>query len=119
MMRHLIRLIKATRYSAHGIKALWRKEQAFRLEIVLSVILTPIIFSLPIASLLKLALILLLFLVLVVEAINSALEVIVDRISLEIHEQSKIAKDMGSAAVALVVLMNLGTWLYVAFLVLH
>jgi diacylglycerol kinase (ATP) len=58
----------------------------------------------------------LLMLILVVETINSAIETVVDRISLERHVQSRIAKDMGSAAVGLVILMNVVTWIYVLFL---
>ena len=49
-------------------------------------------------------------LLLVVEVLNSALENIVDRISLDIHPQSKVIKDMGSAAVGLTILMNLIAW---------
>lgn len=106
------RILHAIRYSIDGLKTLWKNEQAFRQEFYLSIILLPIIYFLPVASLLKIILILLLFLLFVVETLNTAIETIVDRISLEIHEQSKIAKDMGSAAVCLVLIMNVIAWIY-------
>ena len=69
-----------------------------------------------IATPVKLLLGLLLLSLLAVEILNSALEAVVDRISLETHEQSKIAKDMGSAAVCIVILMNIITWVYAIYL---
>lgn len=112
------RLFRAVLHSIDGVKASWQEEQAFRQEIYASIILLPIIFYLAIPSVFKLALILLLLLLLVVETLNSAIETIVDRISLEIHIQSKMAKDMGSAAVSMVIIMNVFAWIYVVFWVL-
>jgi diacylglycerol kinase (ATP) len=110
------RLVKATLNTLEGIKALWMNEKAFQQEIYLSVLLIPIIFLVKSPSTLKLVLVLLLLLLLAVETLNSALETIVDRISLEYHPQSKIAKDMGSAAVGIVILMNIVAWVYVIFI---
>jgi diacylglycerol kinase (ATP) len=109
------RLLRATKHSLAGIKALWQHEQAFRLEIILGAILLPLIFFPAFAALQKMILSLLFLLLLVVEALNSALEAVVDRISLEPHPQSKIAKDMASAAVALVIFMNVLAWVFVLF----
>ena len=106
------RLYRATKNTIDGLKILWCKEQAFRQEIYVSIILIPIIFFLSISPTLKLLLILLLFFLLLVETINSAIEVIIDRISLDINPQSKMAKDMGSAAVAIAILMNMIAWVY-------
>jgi len=65
---------------------------------------------LPVSRLEKLALIAVLVLVLMVELINSALETVVDRISMERHPLSKNAKDLGSAAVCLALLVAVATW---------
>jgi diacylglycerol kinase (ATP) len=65
---------------------------------------------LPLSALNKLALIAVLVLVLIVELLNSALEAVVDRISLERHPLSKNAKDFGSAAVCLALLLAAATW---------
>ena len=106
------RLIRATRNTLDGIKVLWRNERSFRQELYLSVIVLPMIIFMNISSLLKLLLGLLLLLLLTVETLNSALEAVVDRISLETHVQSKMAKDMGSAAVGIVIVMNIIAWVY-------
>lgn len=107
--------VKALKNTFQGILALWKNEQAFRLEIYLSLILTPIIFMLSIPVFLKLILALLLLFLLLIEALNSAIEAVVDRISLEIHPQSGLAKDMASAAVGIAILMNILVWVYAAY----
>lgn len=105
----------ALKNSFAGIKALWQNEQAFRIEIYLFVLLIPIILLIPVPFSYKLALALLFILWLVTETINSAIETIIDRISLEFHEKSKIAKDLGSAAVFMVIIMNILAWCYVIY----
>jgi diacylglycerol kinase (ATP) len=71
--------------------------------------------SLPVSAFQKLVLVGVLVLVLIVEIINSALEAVVDRISLERHPLSKNAKDLGSAAVALSILLATMTWVVVLY----
>lgn len=111
----LKRLQSALCYSLAGLAAAYRNEQAFRLEVLLALILIPLATVLPVSSVGKAILIASVFLVLVVELLNSALEATVDRISLEQHELSKRAKDIGSAAV-LLSLVNLAlVWLLVIF----
>jgi len=106
------RLLNALKNSFDGLKAQWRHERAFRQELLVCIITIPVLLLLNVAAMLKLLLMVLLLLLLVVETINSAIETIVDRISLERHEKSKIAKDLGSAAVGLTILMNLLAWGY-------
>ncbi len=106
------RLFRAAKNSVDGLKVLW-VEEAFRLEVIILLIALPVIFFLPVTGSLKLLLLLLLILLLVVEAINSAIEAIIDRISLDYHPQSRKAKDIGSAAVLLVLIMNVIAWIYV------
>lgn len=95
----LSRVLDASKYSWLGYKAAFKNEAAFRQELFLGTILLPvaIIFS---ESSLELALLLgSLFLVLIVELLNSGVEAVVDRISDEQHELSGRAKDLGAAAV--------------------
>ncbi len=100
-------------YSADGLRAAFRHETAFKQEVLLAAVLIPLALWLPASHIGKALMIGSVLLVLIVELFNSAIEAIVDRISLERHELSKRAKDIGSAAV-LLSLVNLGLiWLFV------
>ena len=93
------RIIKAARCSMQGFAASWRHESAFRQESVLALLSVPAAAWLA-TSLSQFALLVSVWcLVLVVELLNSAIESLTDRVSLERHELSGRAKDMGSAAV--------------------
>jgi diacylglycerol kinase (ATP) len=109
------RIINAMKYSIEGFKAAWEHEHAFRQELLMVIIGTVIALSLPISAFQRLFLICVLLLVLIVELINSAIEAIVDRISLERHPLSKRAKDIGSAAVMLAMLIAAAAWAVVLF----
>ncbi|HEX8615306.1 MAG TPA: diacylglycerol kinase [Telluria sp.] len=111
----LKRIVAATGYSIDGFKSAWASEHAFRQELCMVVIGTIIAVVLPISSFQKLFLIAVLVLVLIVELINSAIEAIVDRVSLERHPLSKNAKDFGSAAVMLAVMIAVASWAVVLF----
>jgi diacylglycerol kinase (ATP) len=113
--RGIARLLAACRNTWDGLSWAWRSEAAFRQEVVVIAIATVVALLLPVSSFQKLVLVGVLVLVLIVEIINSAIEAIVDRISLERHPLSKVAKDMGSAAVALSLLLALATWLVVLY----
>ena len=113
--RGIARLLAAFRNTADGLAWAWRSEAAFRQEVVVIAIAVVVALLLPVSSFQKLVLIGVLVLVLIVEIINSAIEAIVDRISLERHPLSKVAKDMGSAAVALTLLLALATWAVVLY----
>lgn len=106
----LKRIFSAFFYSIDGLRAAWRQEHAFRQELVLVVIGIVIALMLPVPALEKLMMIAVLVLVLVVELLNSAIEAVVDRVSLERHALSKNAKDFGSAAVLLTFLIAVATW---------
>ena len=106
----LKRISAAFFYSIDGFKSAWRDEHAFRQEVVVVVIGTVVALLLHISAFEKLALIGVLVLVLIVELINSSVEAVVDRISLERHPLSKNAKDFGSAAVFLACGLALATW---------
>jgi diacylglycerol kinase (ATP) len=111
----LKRIMAATGYSIEGLQSAWRHEHAFRQELVVVVIGTLVALFLPISSFQKLFLIATLVFVLIVELINSAIEAVVDRVSLERHPLSKNAKDFGSAAVLLAVLIAAASWGVVLF----
>ena len=106
----LSRIVGAFRYSIEGFRAAWRHEHAFRQEVMVAVPATVVALLLKISAFEKLALIVVLGLVLLVELINAAIEAVVDRVSLERHPLSKAAKDLGSAAVALAIAIAAATW---------
>jgi diacylglycerol kinase (ATP) len=103
--RGLQRLMNATRYSIDGLSAAWQHEDAFRQELVLAAVLLPVGLWLPLPGGEKVLLIGSLLLVLIVELLNTAIEAAVDRDSVEINPLGKRAKDYGSAAVMIALLV--------------
>ena len=97
----LKRIVNAFFYSMNGIKASVRTEDAFRQEIILSALMIPLSFFLADSPLEWALLNGSVLFVLIVELLNTGIERTIDRISFERHELSKEAKDMGSAAVLL------------------
>jgi diacylglycerol kinase (ATP) len=106
----LKRLINASKYSYSGIKAAYKHEEAFRQEVLLLSVLSPAAFYFSTSLSEALILICALLFVLIVELLNSAIEAVVDRISDEHHELSGQAKDMGSAAVSMALIICMGIW---------
>ena len=104
------RLINACFFSAAGFKATWQHEEAFRQEVLLFVVTTPIAIWLGESAIEKILLIGSMVLVLLVELLNSAVEAVVDRVGFEHHELSGRAKDIGSAAVTLSLAWAAVTW---------
>jgi diacylglycerol kinase (ATP) len=111
----LRRILNAFFNSADGFRAAWQNEFAFRQEIIVFALATALALWLPVSGFQKLVLVGVLVLVLIVEILNSAIEAVVDRISLERHPLSKIAKDLGSAAVALALGLATATWAVVLY----
>jgi diacylglycerol kinase (ATP) len=107
------RILSAFSYSIDGLRAAWNNEHAFRQELALVAVATIAALWLPVSALEKLMLIGVFVLVLIVELINSAIEAIVDRVSLERHSLSKNAKDLGSAAVLLTLSLAVATWIVI------
>jgi diacylglycerol kinase (ATP) len=105
------RVWKASVYSIQGLKAAWKHESAFRQECILSIILMPLAFVVADTWVEASVLIAVCFLVLIIELLNSAIEAVVDRVGHEYHDLAGQAKDMGSAAVMLSLIMAGGTWL--------
>ena len=109
----IARIIDAAGYSMQGLKATYQHEAAFRQELFLLVILLPCAVYLAQNTFESAVLIGSLFMVLVAEILNSAIEAIVDLASPEKHELAGRAKDMGSAAVFLAMLNVAITWLLI------
>lgn len=107
------RVLRAAGYSIAGLRAALRKEAAFRQEVILFVMLAPLAFWLGRNGIERALLLGSLLLVLIVELLNSAVEATVDRISRKHHRLSGRAKDMGSAAVYLSILLATLTWLLI------
>jgi len=108
------RIVKAMRFSALGLRSAWRYEAAFRQECLLAIILGPCAFLLAETYTQAALLIAATGLVLVTELLNSAVEAVVDRIGAEHHPLAGRAKDMGSAAVFVSLVIALATWSLVA-----
>ena len=111
----LTRVWNALFYSCAGLSAAFRHEDAFRQEVWLALVLIPTAFLLPVSGPGRALMIASVFLVLIVELVNSAIEAAIDRISLEKHNLSKRAKDIGSAAVLVALINVVVTWLLVLF----
>lgn len=106
----ITRIIKAAGYSWKGVRAAWINEAAFRQEGVAVVIAIIIAAFLDVDAITRVLLIGSVVLVMIVEILNSAIEAVVDRIGSGFHELSGRAKDMGSAAVLMAILLALFTW---------
>ncbi|TWI14076.1 diacylglycerol kinase [Aerolutibacter ruishenii] len=104
------RILKATKWSMQGLAAAWLHESSFRLEVYLFVILAPLGLWLGQTPVEKVLLIGSMLLVLSVELLNSAVEAVIERYGAEFHELAGRAKDMGSAAVFVVMMNVLFTW---------
>lgn len=106
----LDRILHAAGYSWAGLKAAYTGESAFRQEVWLMAIASPLAFWLG-RDWVQVALLLgSLLLLLIVELLNSAIEAAIDRVSFELHHLSKRSKDIASAAVLLSLLLVAGIW---------
>jgi len=109
----LRRILNATRYSLEGLAAAARHEDAFRQELALVAVLVPLGLWLGANGVERALLAGSALLVLVVELLNSAVEAVVDRVSLEDHDLAKRAKDYGSAAVMVALASTALVWILV------
>jgi diacylglycerol kinase (ATP) len=109
------RVWNAMFYSLDGLRAAYRHEDAFRQEAWLAALLIPLALLLPASGIGHALMIASVLLVLIVELVNSAIEAAIDRISLENHNLSKRAKDIGSAAVMVALVNVIATWTLILF----
>jgi diacylglycerol kinase (ATP) len=104
------RVLKALGYSLSGLRGAWRREAAFRQEVLAAIVLVPLSLFARVTWLEHALLVASVLLVLTVELVNSSIEAIVDRISMERHPLSGHAKDAGSAAVLVACLIAALLW---------
>ena len=109
----ITRAFRAAINSWNGLIYAFKEESAFRQELALSLILIPLAIYLPVTPIEKILLIASVILVLIIELLNSSVEATIDRISFEVHDLSKRAKDFGSAAVMLALLLCGLTWVII------
>ena len=109
------RILNATGYSLDGFKAAYQHEAAFRQIIWINIILIPITFFLNVNNIEQAVMVAVCLLAIIVELFNSALEAVVDRVSLDLHPLSKNAKDMGSAAQFVAQAIIFFTWVIILF----
>src|SRR5258705_2082520 len=111
----LKRIWNAFFYSIDGLAAAFKHEDAFRQEVLLALILIPVALYMPVSGIGKAFMVASVLWVLIVELLNSGIEAVTDRISLEDHALAKRAKDLGSAAVMLSVVSVPAVWLLAIF----
>ena len=99
MMKTLLHLRKAFGHSMKGLRETFRNEMAFRIELTAAVILIPTALILSVSPIVRIMLVGSVFLVLIVELLNTGIETVVNRISEEQHHLSRMTKDAGSNAV--------------------
>lgn len=104
------RVLKAAVWSFQGLRAAWLHESSFRLEVYLTVVLAPLALWLGRTPVERALMIGSLLLVLAMELANSAIEAVIERYGPEHHELAGRAKDMGSAAVFVLMLNVLLCW---------
>ena len=109
----ITRAFRAAINSWNGLIYAFKEESAFRQELGLSLVLIPLAIYLPVTPIEKILLIASVILVLIIELLNSSVEAAIDRISFEVHDLSKRAKDFGSAAVMLALLLCGLTWVII------
>ncbi len=111
----LPRILNAFKFSYDGFIATFKSEEAFRQDIIICMILTPIAIFLSITLIEKLFLFSTLFLIVMAELINTAIEMTIDRISEELHPLSKIAKDIGSCIVLVSFMYLILVWTLILY----
>jgi len=108
--RRPARILKAAQWSLQGLQAAWLHESSFRLEVYLFVVFGPLGYWLGQTPVERVLLIGSCLLVIAMELLNSAVEAVIERYGPEFHELAGRAKDMGSAAVFVLMLNVLLTW---------
>lgn len=111
--RGVTRVLRALGASLHGLAGAYREEAAFRQELALAVLVIPLGLWLGHSGIERALLVGPMLLVLIVELLNSAIEATVDRISFERHALAGLAKDVGSAAVLMSIVLLVSMWLLV------
>lgn len=109
----LVRILRATGYSMTGLKVAFRKEAAFRQLVLLNLVLQPVALTLDVTRAERAILMLVPLMSLAIELLNTAIENTVDRVSMDLHPLARDAKDMGSAAQFVGLVMIVVAWLVI------
>jgi len=104
---------KNTTYALNGLKDIIQHESSFKIELVLALVLIPIIIFVEISAVEKLLLFITFMGVLIAETINSAIERVVDLVTLEHHDMAGRAKDVGSTIVFLSICVSAIVWVFI------
>lgn len=107
----LARLLSAAGYSVAGLRSAFRSEEAFRLEVFTLILAVPMALWLGESAVERVLLVGSVLLLLIVELLNTAVEAVVNRVGLEFHELSRQAKDIGSAAVFVCMVLAAVVWI--------
>ena len=111
--RGFTRVAKAAYYSYKGLSYAWRNEAAFRQEAMAAMLLIPLALWLDVSRLECILLVASVVFVIIVELLNTGIEAVVDRVGYERHELAGVAKDMGSAAVLVAIVLGFFVWLMI------
>ncbi|SHO81153.1 Diacylglycerol kinase [hydrothermal vent metagenome] len=111
-------LFNNTTYALNGLKIAIKDEKSFQIEVVIFIILQIGIFILPIENFYQMILSSSLFLVIIAELVNSAIERVVDLVTTDIHPLAKEAKDLGSSVVFMTIMMIAVIWGFVGYMIL-
>ena len=116
-MKNIItrRILKTSKYSLQGLLSAWKSEEAFRIEVIFLLVLLPVAFFIGNSAVEICLLVMSLFIVLIVELLNTGFEKAIDRISTDINDISGFVKDVGSAAVAISLIQALVVWTVIYF----
>ena len=116
-MKNLItrRILKTSKYSLQGLLSAWKSEEACRVEVIFLLVLLPAAFFIGNSAVEICLLVVSLFIVLIVELLNTGLEKAIDRVSTDINDISGFVKDVGSAAVAISLIQALVVWTVIYF----
>ena len=106
---------KNSSYAIKGLMDIIKTETSFKIELALLIPIIAIIYLLDIGNIEKILLFVSYFFILIAEAINSAIERVVDLVTLEYHEMARQAKDVGSTIVFLTIVQAIFIWLYIIF----
>ena len=107
--------LRNTSYALNGLKDMLKTETSFKIELILALVLFPVIVYIDISLTDKILLFISLMGMLLAETINSAIERVVDLVTLEYHEMAGRAKDVGSSIVFLSIFIFVVTWCMVAY----
>jgi len=108
-------LFKNASYAWDGLVHVVKTETSFKIELAIAVVFFPLVYFLPFELIYKLVLVITYFVIMIAELLNSAVENVVDLVTIDIHPLAKVAKDIGATAVLFSVILHLICWVIIGF----